>query len=279
MGTAKNCANLSFFSVPIITFCLLSSPINAQEKLSENDICPTVDIKLTALSGGQSRITFSSKCRANQMLAIEYGGAKFVRKIGPYGEFDFTLDCFAGASEPVEFKFIDGESISKEIAARDLDAVTKVAVIWRGSVNLDLHILEYAAAQGQPGHVWPGAPGSTLDSFRQTEKERRSRGYMSSIASGVAAGDNVEVYTLWHSQGQTGGAIATSLDYESRARAIPDPDSCGSGLFAEIDYRIVIWSQKNVSRTTGGFSSLQCDHKIANGGRFFSKAVPDIFFR
>ncbi|MBC8049313.1 MAG: hypothetical protein H7X92_04085 [Chitinophagales bacterium] len=213
------------------------------------------------------------------MLTIEYAGATFIRKISENGAFDFILDCFAGANQPVQFKFMDGQSVSRDVAARDLDTVTKVAVIWRGSVNLDLHVLEYAAGHGQPGHVWSGSPSSALDAMRQAEGERRARGYMSSVASGVASGDNVEVYTLWNIRGQASGAIATSLDYESRARAIPDPDSCGLGLFADIDYEIIIWSDKSISRTTGGFSSLRCDQKIANGGRFFSKAVPDIFFR
>ncbi len=213
------------------------------------------------------------------MLTVEYAGAKFIRKIGGNGAFDFVLDCFAGASQPIQLRFTDGELISRDVAARDLDGVTKIAVIWHGPVNLDLHILEYTADHGQAGHVWAGAPGSALDSLRQSQGERRARGFMSSVAAGVASGDNVEVYTLWNVNGQSGGAIATSLDYESRARASPDPDSCGSGLFAEIEYAIVISSGKNVSRTQGGFSSLGCGQQTSNGSRFFSKAVPDIFFR
>lgn len=234
---------------------------------------------MNALSGGQSRISFETPCRANQTVAVEYSGVKFVRKIAANGAFSFILDCFAGDAPQITLSFADGAVVSRAVAARDLDTVSKIAVIWRGAVNLDLHVFEYAADHDQPGHIWAKNPGSPLDSMRQVAVEGKARGFLSTSSDGAPAGDNIEVYTLWNAKNQRGGAIATTLDYESRARLTPDPESCGSGLFADLEYEVVMWSQKNVTRSKGAFSALPCGQKLTGQSRFLSKAVPDIFFR
>jgi hypothetical protein len=60
------------------------------------------------------------------------------------------------------------------------------------------------------------------------------------VSGGLPAGDQVEVYTFLHAREQTAGVIKMALDYASRYEAPPNKESCGTGLFSELEYQVLV---------------------------------------
>ena len=122
-------------------------------------------------------VRVGSPCRAGQTIRFGYGNATIERQLDQSGGLELTLDLFAGTSSPIEIVFADGASRELPARANDLDKVDKVALIWRSTVDLDLHVFEYGAGFGQPGHVWSQAPSSALAAREQATSAKRGRAY------------------------------------------------------------------------------------------------------
>lgn len=245
--------------------------------------CPEASISIIPLPAGRAHVELQSPCRSGEDVQIRYAGLEFFRRFEKDGRLEFIFDCIGGAEEQATFTFLDGATLQRVIPARDLDQVTKVAVIWRGSVNLDLHAFEYAAGFGQRGHVWASAPSSLAEAQAAAQRDGRGRGFMSLLAEGRSRGDQLEVYTLWrgrnHPQGgpPRGGIIAFALDYASREASPQDPETCGSGVYSEIDYKVVVREPAGVARrSSGAFAPLECGVKLQTSSRYNTKSIPYI---
>ena len=225
------------------------------------------------------RVSLTSPCRAGQELIWTYAGSEFSAKLDASGKLVLVVDCFAGASSPVELKLADGSQLSLPVNAADLDRVSKVALIWRGDVDLDLHAFEFAATVGEPGHVWSRAPAS-LDGVRErSEKTPRGAGYLSTVLSSDTRHDRIEIYTFLHRDGHVTGQIGFAVDHASRG-AMPSGDTCGSGARAEIPFRLVSLSRRGqISRTTGQIASGACETGISPAARFTSLGLPPLKIR
>ncbi len=244
--------------------------------------CGAPEIVTQSLGAGLMRLSATSACRAKQDVVVEYGGARLMRGFDARGRLDTTIDAFAERTAPVELTFADGSQRSVAVTAKDLDAVTKIALIWRAPVNLDLHAFEYAAVRGEPGHVWAGAPSSLEAARAETEPQRRGRGFLSTRADDANAGpdgDRLEVYTLVHVAGQAPGTIALAVDYETRGE-LPVGATCGTGAMAEVPFSIVQLSASGqVSRQTGQFAAVACGTPLTADARYLQAALPIIKIR
>ena len=236
--------------------------------------CAQPEITTEPLDGGLMRVQTTSLCRANQDVQLSYGGAVLIRRLDATGKLDFSLDCFAGTQSELIVMFADGTRHVQAVTARDLDKVSKTAVIWSAPVNLDLHAFEYSAPYGKAGHVWQHA-ASTLATAREIARAgQRGRGYLSTSDDGRAIGDKLEVYTFLHHDQQTSGSIAIGLDYETRGD-IPSGSTCGPGAFAEVRYQVVTLRQGSpLARETGVFSAASCGQRIGPQVRFDPLLLP-----
>jgi hypothetical protein len=260
-------------STPILSQETNAIPKNAATAASR---CP-VSANSEPLGAGLSRITVKSLCRPSYRVRFQYGGFEFVRALDSNGSHEFILDCFLGDTSGLTAVFDDGASIDIPVRTSGLDRVTKVALIWRGPVNLDLHAREYAALSPDAGDVWAKAPSSRASAEERIRQEGRGRGFISTSSEGGSEGDQLEVYTFIHSGTQAAGVIAMALDYESRERRPQDPDTCGMGLYADLAYQAVIWhSSGKISRTSGSFASVNCNATLDRYARYNSKAIPDL---
>lgn len=259
----------------------------APRRVAGSAACPEATIAIAALPAGQAGLLLNSACRAEEEVQIRYAGFEFFRRLDKDGKLEFIFDCIAGADEAAQFIFLDGSTLQRTVSTRDLDRVTKVAVVWRGTVNLDLHAFEYAAESSQPGHVWAGAPSSLAEAQSFIQRDGRIHGFMSQQADGRAKGDQLEVYTLWRGRAhahahaavastpQNSGIITMALDYESREADVQDPETCGSGVFSEIAYDIIIREPTGaIKRTSGAFAPLECGAKLQKSSRYNTKTIP-----
>jgi len=202
---------------------------------------------------------------------------RFAEAYAQAGQSHF--DCFLGDKVPLTVTFQDGPSVPVQLRTLDLDRITMVAVVWKGTVNLDLHAFEYAAKLSDENHVWAGAPSSRWQAEERKRHDGRGHGFVSYASDGSSEGDQIEVYTFVHEPNQNSGAVTLALDYESRSSHPGDQDTCGTGLYADLEYKAFVWHQDGkVSRSRGAFAPSECNRPVGEIARYNSKALPQLFF-
>ena len=177
-------------------------------------------ITTKALPAGRMQVLLASSCRAGETLTWRYGGTERQLKLDGEGRADLTVDAFAGTSMSIEMVLADGTRVELPLEAENLGGVTKVALVWRGPADLDLHAFEHATAPGKAGHVWSGAASSAVDASRNSARGPRGAGFLStSPASG--GGDRVAVYTFVHATREGPGHISFAVQRHAVPAAKP----------------------------------------------------------
>jgi hypothetical protein len=239
------------------------------------DCAPAIDVK--PVSAGLSQIAISAPCLANGKVHFRYDSVELIRTLDAAGGLTLMFDCFLGDKPPLTIVFSDGSESVVQLRTVDLDRITKIAVIWRGDVNLDLHAYEYAAAASDEGHIWAGAPSDRWQVEERRMRDKRGHGFLSFMSDGSEEGDHMEVYTFVHEASQKTGAVTLALDYESRARPTKDADTCGTGLYADLEYKVAVWRPNgHVSRSRGSFAPMGCNQASDQTARYISKALPQL---
>jgi|SRR5208337_1569683 len=235
-------------------------------------------INVEPMSAGLARLTITASCFPGQKLRLHYDTVELIRTLDGNGRLTMLFDCFLGDKIPLTVNVQDGPAIPVQLQTLDLDRITMVAISWKGAVNLDLHAFEYAAKLSDENHVWPGTPSSRWQAEERKRRDNRGHGFISFASDGTSEGDQLEVYTFVHEANQSSGAVTLALDYESRARRPQDQDTCGTGLYADLEYKVSVWRPGGrVSRSRGSFEPLQCNQPADQFERYSSKALPQLF--
>lgn len=238
--------------------------------------CPDPLVSAQPLPGGRSKVTVQSPCRRGQDVSLQYGPIAIRRTLDDKGAAELIADMFLGSDAETSVSFADGKQQRLRLAPGDLDEVTKVAIVWDAPVNLDLHAVEYAAANGEPGDVWSGAPRDAAISAALVARDGRGHGFMSSTDDGKEAGPKAEVFTFWQKKGQARGAIAMALDYETRG-SVPDGETCGNGHYAQVSLEIIVRAIDGaISRQNGLIPSAPCGIALGTAARYQSGVIPDL---
>ncbi|MGH6816774.1 MAG: hypothetical protein ACREC6_13835, partial [Hyphomicrobiaceae bacterium] len=256
-----------------------ASALPAVPRVAPGAPCPSAEIVTTPLPAGRMRIAVKSACRAGEEVAFVYGGAAIVRKLDAAGLLAYEFDCFNGTGTPLEIGFADKTRRTIDIATQDLDKVSKVTVIWRVPVNLDLHAFEYAAAHNEAGHIWAKTPSSLQAAREQSQAKKRGHGFLGVSDDGRTPGDKIEVYTFWHNEEQVSAAVGMALDFESRGDA-PNGEMCGAGTHARVQYEVVVLSRGTpIRRQTQEFAPMDCGTRLTREVRYSQDTVPILRIR
>ena len=175
--------------------------------------------------------------------------------------------------------FHDGSRRALPAAAKDMDRVSKVALIWRSPINLDLHAFEYAAAYGEAGHRWFKVAGDAASTIALTTESKRGQGFLSTIDDGTGPGVHLEVYTFIHADKEPAGSIAMAIDYETRGE-LPAGDVCGAGQLARIDYEFRVLSRDGqAAGGSGSIRSAPCGVPLSTAVRYQQAGLPSLRIR
>ncbi len=238
--------------------------------------CPDAVLATESLPGGRSKVSVQSPCRRGQTVSLQYGPITMQGALDDKGNTGFIADMFLGADAETSVTFADGKRQPLRLPAGDLDEVIKVAIVWDAPVNLDLHAFEYAAAQGEPGDIWSGAPRDASVASALIAQDGRGHGFMSSTDDGKGAGPKVEVFTFMRSRQQNRGAIAMALDYQTRGNE-PSGEACGTGRYAQVPIKVIVREPGgDISKQDGIISSLPCGTPLSTDARYQTGIVPDI---
>ncbi len=256
--------------IAVCIFLLICAAPAMAECVSSIDVEP--------MSAGLARLNIAAPCFPGQKLRLHYDSLELVRTLDGNGRLSMLFDCFLGDKVPLTVNVQDGPSIPVQLQTLDLDRITMIAVSWKGSVNLDLHAFEYAARLSDENHVWAGAPSSRWQAEERKRRDNRGHGFISFASDGTNESGQLEVYTFVHEANQNSGAVTLALDYESRARSPQDQDTCGTGLYADLEYRVTVWHPGGrVSRSRGAFAPLECNQPAGQFDRYSSKTLPQLF--
>ena len=266
----KGCFAFAVASVAFFGALLLApSPSKA------SDCKPLISVE--PVSAGLSQIAITAPCMPYGRVRFRYDAIEMIRMLDAYGRLTFVFDCFLGDKPPLIIAFDDGSSVSTPLRTVDLDRITKIAVVWRGKVNLDLHAYEYAAGPSDAGHIWSGAPSSRWDVEDRRGRDKRGHGFLSFASNGSDEGDQLEVYTFVHEPSQKAGAVTLALDYESPAVSSKQPDAWCTGLYVDLEYKVFVWHPNgHVSRSRGSFAPQDCYQASDQAVRYISRVLPDL---
>ncbi|MBI4723898.1 MAG: hypothetical protein HY765_02515 [Rhodomicrobium sp.] len=239
------------------------------------DCTPSINVE--PMSAGEARLEIAAPCLPGRKVRLHYDALELVRTLDENGRLTMLFDCFLGEKIPLTADFQDGPTVPVQLRTLDLERITMVAVSWKASVNLDLHAFEYASGLSDDNHVWQGAPSSRWKAEERKRQDNRGHGFIGFTGDGTSEGDQLEVYTFVHEPNQTSGAVTLALDYESRARRKQDPDACGTGLYADLEYKVFVWHPNGrITRSRGLFAPLECNQPADQLARYSSKALPQL---
>ncbi len=182
-----------------IALAEVSSPL--AKPLSQPVRSCSVELTASAAPGGEISLSLSAPCMPDSAMTIRQGAFEFTATTDSSGEYSDTIPAFA-QNAVLTALLADGITKSVDVFVPDADRFTRVALLWSGDVDLDLHAAEYGARLGQPGYVWSGEPAS----YRQSHK--KGGGYLQTYGAG---GSFAEIYTLPVSKRQVSGVVDLSL--------------------------------------------------------------------
>ncbi len=164
---------------------------------------PDCAVAMTALPsvGGEIKVSITAPCLPNSPLLIRQGEFQFSANTDAAGIYEIAFPAFARNAE-IRVSLPDGIEKTAAVVVPDAERFTRVALLWNGQLDLELHAAEYGARPGTPGYVWSGDPAS----LRQSR--RTGGGYLQIFGSGESF---AEIYTLPISKRAAKGTIDLSL--------------------------------------------------------------------
>lgn len=240
----------------------------------QRDCTPIIAAKPLAFR--RIEIDVSAACAPTGPIKLTYGRYTFTARLDAQGEARTLIDAFLPDVSSVGVSVAGGAPRAVPLEFANDRTVTKVAIVWRSPVNLDLHALEYAARRGGPGHVWANAPSTPEAALRRTDETGRGRGFLTMLDHPTDGGDRAEIYTFVHPAGHQTGTISLSLDFESRSSSGPD-DFCGSGPDASVPVTVHVSGPGQAPTTEQALiPAIPCGPKPNGEERYLRYAVPDL---
>ena len=237
--------------------------------------CNKPNIQLSAIEGGQTKINIKSSC-PNKSVQIQYADLIYKRHLNDVGELEFILDCFAGDNTPIKIILDNKTEFIKKPVTKDLEQLTKVAVIWQGQEDLDLHAFEYGASEGEIGHIWEQSPSSYLKATHLSKSKSLGHGFLSTSSQRLLPNDpKIEVYTFINSPHQEYGAIKLALQHNKKDRD-NNKETCGKNETTTLDYTTTVLVRNSKLEKNNAAAILNPCLSIKTAKYYHSQAVPDI---
>ena len=218
--------------------------------------------------GGFLDINVSAPCLAGRGFEVRYGPYAFTSRFDERGQASYRLDLFLGTTAKISVVLEDGAKLPVNAPDFDFGHLSKVALVWKADVNLDLHALEYLATPATEGHIWPANPSSFEKAFEASMKDK-GRGFLSTIMRGDQAGDKVDVYTFISAIEQRPGVVSLFVDFETRGSE-KRADTCGEGENASVTFEIVQFVKgETITRQRIAIAPLSCDAELGGALALF----------
>ncbi|MDT8344649.1 MAG: hypothetical protein RQ752_09470 [Thermohalobaculum sp.] len=225
----------------------------------------TLDIR----PAGETELVITSPCHADSIAQLSYAGLDLGIRIDRGGQGAVTVLGFASSADAI-LAFDDGETLDFSLPFTGTDRVERVALAWDAPVALELHAIEFGAAQDGPGHINPHNPGD----FR--EVRRRGGGYLTTYAPVEGVGQSVHIYSHWLRRGGEAGVVKLYIDFASR-HAARLAGTCGDGPLARPAFTVIRASRGRIETPVSRrLASVDCAAVETMQSHLIEAAVRDI---
>jgi len=176
------------------------------------DVNCDVDMVLKVRVGAEMQATLSSPCRPETAFLVEHAGLRFTGLTDLDGVADFIIPAMT-ENATVSVSFGDGAFTVARAEVENMSRLTRVAIVWQGDMNFDLHAFEYGAAAESVGHIRP--------TYRRDYRSARRAGggYMMHLGPETGLGARAEVYTIFESSRTKDGPIDLEVAFSGAGDA------------------------------------------------------------
>jgi hypothetical protein len=248
-----------------ILLAALTPPIVFHASHAAGARCAAPVVEVVPRPGGHRQFRIQSPCRKGELVIGLYDQVVIMERFDENGALAFDLDCFLGDRD-VDLTFADNWRTRSHACSAVESALTKVAIVWKDRVDLDLHAFEYAALPGSRYDRSARNPGSYQTAESEYVQSGRSHGFMSTVSDGQQLGHNIEVYTLLLHPTESRGLVAMAVGLGAYNDA-ETSGSCGNGRREplRVDFDVYVLEQgsrlRSYERT---FTAQSCDGGAAH---------------
>ncbi len=226
---------------------------------------------LSTDEAGRAVFSLSSSCGPLREISLQYRGWTFYPTIPSNdGKADVTFDLFAGP-EAVTFSMPSAAPVSVNAPMQGTGNVVKLALIWKGPVDLNLHGLQFNAEPGENDDVFVGQPRSFGEAINGMT------GFISAADDGKHEGDHVEVYTFIKTLSGRHGRVVPYIDYVSRG-SVPSGEYCGDGRYARVDFEFLLFENGEAQQPISHHLDEKPCGEPLDGSMRLRKIAPPVSF-
>lgn len=125
-----------------------------------------VDLAARSAPAAMVHLALNVPCLPNSRVEIRHGKLFFAAATDPVGKLDINVPALE-EDATISVRLSTGTTLDANVKVPELKDFERVAVLWRGLLDLEIHALEFGASQNSRGHVWPGHPGEPELARRQ----------------------------------------------------------------------------------------------------------------
>jgi len=202
----------------------LSSPENPQQFLKEQPkfspfgLGCDVRFTATALPAAMVRLNLIAPCHINQPIIIQHNGLTFTAITTNIGHYEIALPAL---QTEAEFQLLLAGSKPHTVTINIPDAhnFRRVALVWSGVTDVEIHAFELQSAATKARHIWKGNP-------QNPNRALRGHGGFLTRFGGSAMLDasHAEIYSF--PAGQLGKPTTVRL----HVRIGVDANNCGQNI-------------------------------------------------
>lgn len=180
-------------------------------------------LTLAEAPGQMLAALLSAPCEAGAPVTFDHAGLRFTLRTDAAGRIETAVPALDPEGH-VTAAFADGRTVEAAQNVAGLEKVARVALVWSGGAELNLHAWDRGVPDGQ-GHVWQAAARSLRDA------RRKGGGWLLALGDpAVPGGWQAEVYSIL-ATGTAPAVVPIAIETAGGAAA------CGGDL----DLR-VLWS-------------------------------------
>ncbi|MCA8869627.1 MAG: hypothetical protein KDA67_13315 [Rhodobacteraceae bacterium] len=125
-----------------------------------------VDLDAGSAPGAMVHLALNVPCLPNSRVEIRHGKLFFAAATDPVGKLDINVPALEEDAS-ISVRLSTGTTLDANVKVPELKDFERVAVLWRGLLDLEIHALEFGANQNSRGHIWPGHPSEPEQARRQ----------------------------------------------------------------------------------------------------------------
>lgn len=190
----------------------LAQPVAIPEVAAQTVAAPSADCDVTLSAEPEAAalvtLVMEAPCRADEQLTVAHAGLRFTDTVAEDGLYMVTIPAL---TEEARFSitFTNGDTVTTRHMMPTVRDYDRVAIQWEGDSGLQLHALEFGARYGDSGHVWSGAPQTSLRGVRA------QGGFLMRLGNAAIQNAEIaEVYTFPSSRMARAGTIRVTVEAE-----------------------------------------------------------------